>query len=151
MRTYEALFGWTDHDLIGHPAREILALAERHGRPHASTGMPLEVPVPFELPDSNKLIDRPDAYMAVDRLEAALCALYASVDYHWLPRRRIFTTTRPFEVLPGWATPEHGLVIDPDWLPFQREALEVVQRFMDELASRGLVRYVPREAGSLNA
>lgn len=131
MRTYESLLSWTDHDLIGHPAREILALAERHGRPHASTGMPLEVPVP--------------------RLEAALCALYAAVDYHWLPRRRIFTTTRPFEVLPGWATPEHGLVIDPNWLPFQCEALEVVQQFVDELASRGLVRYVAREAGGLTA
>ena len=113
--------------------------------------MPLEVPVSFELPDLNKLLDRPDAYMAVDRLEAALCALYAAVDYHWLPRRRIFTTTRPFEVLPRWATPEHGLVIDPNWLPFQREALEVVQQFVDELASRGLVRYVAREAGSLTA
>ncbi|SDR90755.1 hypothetical protein [Pseudomonas oryzae] len=151
MRTYESLFGWADHDLIGHPAREILGLAERHGRPHASTGMPLEIPVPFELPDLNKLVDRPDAYMSAVQLEEAIRVLYGAVDYHWFPHRQIFATTRPFEVLPAWATPEHGLVIDPNWLPFQREALEVVQRFVDELASRGLVRYVAREVGSLKA
>lgn len=70
VRPYESLFGWTDHDLIGHPAREIITLAERHGSPHASSGMPVEVPAPFELPGLGKLADRPDAFIAAEQLEA---------------------------------------------------------------------------------
>ena len=33
MRTCDALFGWTNHELIGPYAREIFALAARHGMP----------------------------------------------------------------------------------------------------------------------
>lgn len=151
MRTYDSLHGWIDHDLIGHPAREILALAERHGRPQTPTGMGEDVPAPFELPDKNELMDRPDEFIAVDRLEGAIRVLHGAVDYHWFPHKRQFFVTKPFEAVPQWADPGHEIVIDPNWLPFQREALKVVQRFLDEMASRGLVRYVACEPGSLTA
>lgn len=145
MRTYEAVL----HELIGQPAREILDLAERYGRPNSFCGLPLEVPVPFELPDLRKLVHQPDVFIAVERLEGVIGVLYGAVDYHWIRHKKIFVMTRPFEPMPVWATPEGRLEPDPNWQRFQHEALQVVQRFVDELANRGLVRYVAREPGSL--
>lgn len=115
MRTFESLSGWIDHDLIGHPVREILALAERHGRPHASSGMPFEVPVLFELPDLNRLADRPAEYVAACELEAVIRVLHCAIDYHWIPHRKIFVAIKPFDAAPEWATSERGVVIDPNW------------------------------------
>lgn len=152
MRPYDLLSDRLDHELVGPYAREILALAERHGRPQASTGMPEEIPASFELlPDKNDLADRPDDFMLAFMLEGAIRVLHTAVDFYWCPPKNLFVITRPFETVPEWATPEDEIVIDPGWLPFQREALEVVQRFMDEMVRRGLVRYVVREPVSLTA
>ncbi|MOA44933.1 hypothetical protein D3C78_1672770 [compost metagenome] len=84
-------------------------------------------------------------------LEGAVRVLHTAVDYYWCPYKNLFVITRPFETVPEWADHELEIVIDPGWLPFQREALKVVQRFMDEMVRRGLVRYVVRKPSSLTA
>lgn len=151
MRTYDVLTEWLNSDLTGPYARAILALAERHGRPQTSTGMPEEIPAYFELPNQDELENRLDEFWVAFQVEGAVRVLHGAVDYHWFPHKSLFVVSRPFEAVPEWADPETEFVIDPGWLPFQREALEVVQRFMDEMARRGLVRYVVREPGSLTA
>ncbi len=149
MRPYDLLSDWLNHDLAGPYAREVLALAGRYGRPQVPTGMGEDVPAPFELPDSKGLVDTPDAFMTAVRLESVVRVLHCAVDYHGFPNKRIFFVMKPFAKVPSWYDGE--VVIDANWLPFQREALEVVQRFMDELASRGLIRYAVCEPGSLTA
>jgi|LNAP01.1.fsa_nt_gb hypothetical protein len=152
MRPYDLLSDRLDHELVGPYAREILALAERHGRPQASDGWPEEIPASFELLlDKSDLSDRPDDFMLAFMLEGAVRVLHTAVDQHWFPHKSLFVITRPFETVPEWVDPELEIVIDPNWLPFQREALEVVQRFMDEMVRRGLVRYVVRKPSSLTA
>ncbi|WP_455233334.1 hypothetical protein [Geopseudomonas aromaticivorans] len=149
MRTYDMLTEWLDSELTGPYAREILALAERHGRPQTSSGMPEEMPAYIELPNQDALVDSPDEFWVAVQVESAVRVLHGAIDYHWFPHKNLFIVTRPFVVAPEWATPEHGIVIDPDWLPFQREALKVVQRFMDEMVRSGRILHVGHRLVSL--
>jgi len=155
MRPYEQLTYRLDNELIGRYAREILELAEQYGRPHASSGLPVFMPAPFELAvtsdDLERLIDRPEEYLMAFSLKGAIHALHTAVDYSWVEHKQQFVITQPFDKLPEWAKPEHEVVIDPNWLPFQRAALAVIHAALDDMAERGLIRYVVREPGSLTA
>jgi hypothetical protein len=155
MRPYDQLTYHLDNELIGRYARDILELAEQYGRPHASSGLPVFMPAPFELAvtsdDLERLIDSPEAFLMASSLRGAVFALYGAVDYSWIEHKQQFVITPPFDELPEWAKPEHDVVIDPRWLPFQRAALVVVHAALDDLAERGMIRYVVREPGSLTA
>jgi len=134
MKVWQQLSFWTNDVLIGDVAVEILEIAKRHGEPKPPAGMAMEKPIPFTFPVMS------DEEPQIEQFLRRVAIVYQAVDLHIYWHKRKMVCTKVFDPIPEWAQGMDNMVPDPNWLKFESEAMEVIDRFVGTLANRGIYR-----------